>query len=101
MESIRLEPYYITKYGKEYYELYHANIEVINQETYYKKHKNKFFTSFWEELKEDNNYYYEDYDNDDYFTEEEYVSDVEIDLVDTIEETSSESEEEIEDFNSV
>ena len=101
---MRLEPYYITKYGKEYHELYHANIDVYNQETYYKKHKNKFFTSFWEELKKDDNYFYEEYDYEDYFTEEEYVSDTEIEsneIIDSNEVVSSESEEEMEDFNSV
>ena len=39
MEQMRLEPSYITKYGKEYHELYHANIEVYNREMHYKKNR--------------------------------------------------------------
>ena len=98
MEQIRLEPYYITKYGKEYYELYHANIETYNREIHYKKHKNKFFIPFWEELKEEDDNYFEDYDSVEYYTEEEYISDEEHE---NISEHSSESEEEVEDFPSV
>jgi hypothetical protein len=62
--SIRLEPQYLTKYGKHYHELYNQ-YKNITREEYYKKYKNNPFVSFW--------------DNDNEEEEEQYYSPLELD----------------------
>ena len=98
---IRLEPEYLTKYGKHYHQLYNP-YKNITREEHYNKYKNKPFVSFWntnieeEEYKSsfesDNlgnlgnlgNYEYQPINNEDVYIEEEIQQIVE----------SSDSEEE-------
>jgi hypothetical protein len=61
---IRLEPQYLTKYGKQYNYLYNPYKNPTIEE-HYIKYKNKQFISFWENIKENEN---EDEDKDKYYS---------------------------------
>tara|TARA_B110001469_G_C9632823_1_gene316814 strand:- start:589 stop:957 length:369 start_codon:yes stop_codon:yes gene_type:complete len=66
---IRLEPEYLTKYGKQYHQLYNP-YKYITREEYYNKYKNKPFVSLW--------------DNNTNTEEEEYKSSFESDSLDNL-----------------
>ena len=66
---IRLEPEYLTKYGKQYNQLYNS-YKYITREEHYNKYKNKSFVSLWDINTEEE--------------EEEYTSSFEIDILDNI-----------------
>jgi len=65
---IRLKPEYLTKYGKQYHQLYNP-YKYITREEHYNKYKNKSFVSLWDINTEE---------------EEEYTSSFEIDILDNI-----------------
>ena len=69
LKSIRLEPEYLTKYGKQYHQLYNP-YKNITREEHYNKYKNKTFVSFW--------------DNNTNTEEEEYKSSFDIDNLDNL-----------------
>jgi|TARA_B110000261_G_C12951967_1_gene304851 hypothetical protein len=94
MENNRLEPEYITKYGKQFHELYNKNIECYNKETYYQKYKNTFIFSFWEDIKENPKTvedFYDSYNDIEYISEEECIDEYIDEYIET--NISSESEE--------
>jgi len=66
---IRLKPEYLTKYGKQYHQLYNP-YKYITREEHYNKYKNKSFVSLWDINTEEE--------------EEEYTSSFEIDILDNI-----------------
>jgi len=66
---ILLEPEYLTKYGKQYHQLYNP-YKYITREEHYNKYKNKSFVSLWDINTEEE--------------EEEYTSSFEIDILDNI-----------------
>jgi len=92
--SIRLEPQYLTKHGKQYHQLYNPYKNITREERY-EKYKNKPFVSFWDNnIKEEEEYNsspeLENYEYQSINEEEEAESDDEIQQI--IE--SSDSEEE-------
>lgn len=72
--KIRLEPEYITKYGKSFYELCLKNHKFLSNDELFKKSKKTLFIPFWNELKENYEIYYESDDN--YYSEEEFTSNI-------------------------
>ena len=109
LKSIRLEPEYLTKYGKQYHQLYNP-YKNITREEHYNKYKNKPFVSFWdnntnteeEEYKSsfdiDNLNNLDNLDNLDNLSNYEYqpINNVEVDIEEEIQQIveSSDSEEE-------
>ncbi len=69
LNSIRLEPQYLTKYGKQYHLLYNP-YKNITKEEHYRNYKTKSFVSFW--------------DNDTDEEEEQYNSSYELDNLDNL-----------------
>ena len=67
---ILLEPEYLTKYGKQYHQLYNP-YKYITREEHYNKYKNKSFVSLWDINTEEEE-------------EEEYTSSFEIDILDNL-----------------
>ena len=67
---ILLEPEYLTKYGKQYHQLYNP-YKYITREEHYNKYKNKSFVSLWAINTEEEE-------------EEEYTSSFEIDILDNL-----------------
>ena len=79
---IRLEPEYLTKYGKHYHQLYNP-YKNITREEHYNKYKNKPFVSFW--------------DNNTEEEEEQYNSSFELDNLGNYEYKPINNEEESDD----
>ena len=91
--NIRLEPEYITKYGKPYHVLYQKGA-IRNKKEFEKFIKNKYYVSCWEGYNDLDEEEYEDpYEDDEYdFVE---ILDLEEDNYSQYYSSSSESDEEL------
>ena len=92
-DKIKLQPDYLTKYGKQYHELYNPYLKCKN-----KPFKLTEIRSFWESNPDEEETYYNDYEEVEYLSEEEYYydkEDIEEENYNSLSETS-ESEEDLE-----
>tara|TARA_Y200000002_G_C22406241_1_gene547865 strand:- start:209 stop:538 length:330 start_codon:yes stop_codon:yes gene_type:complete len=96
--KIRLEPEYITKYGKSFYEVCLENHKFLNNDLLFERNKKKFYLPFYLEVKDKEDYYYESDDN--YYSEEEtnsYISEDEYSIENEHTDLSSDEEINIDD----